>query len=291
MKLVMVHGRSQEGKDPVALKKEWLDALTYGLARAGASVPDDLEVAFPYYGDLLAGLVEEVNTPLGRQVNAKGPNPDASADADLRGQIFQELAERAQLDDADIRREVDDVATEKGPGNWEWVQGALRALDRIPGLNTKVIDAFTRDVFVYLTFRGVRRKIDAVVQEALGDGPCVVLAHSLGTVVTYNVLYNRAASPAYPRLVTVGSPLGIRAIKSKIDAPLKSPPGVGHWFNAYDDRDLVALAPLDERTFGVTPAIENKSDVQNFTENRHGIAGYLADPVVAARIAEFLQGP
>jgi hypothetical protein len=46
--------------------------------------------------------------------------------------------------------------------------------------------------------------------------------------------------------------------------------------------------PLDAKNFDVAPPIENKRDVMNFTDNRHGIAGYLADPVVAAKIVEYL---
>lgn len=143
-------------------------------------------------------------------------------------------------------------------------------------------------VKVYLTYPGVRAQIDQMVSEALGNEPCVVLSHSLGTVVTYNVLWKRAALPQCPRLITVGSPLGIKAIKLHIERPLRSPPCAGHWFNAYDDRDVVALVALDARNFDVSPPIENKSDVKNFTENRHGIDGYLADPVVAQKIVELL---
>jgi hypothetical protein len=66
------------------------------------------------------------------------------------------------------------------------------------------------------------------------------------------------------------------------------PPCVKHWFNAYDSRDVVALNALDDTGFPITPPVENKSDVANFTENRHGIAGYLADPEVAAKVVEFL---
>jgi hypothetical protein len=41
---------------------------------------------------------------------------------------------------------------------------------------------------------------------------------------------------------------------------------------------------LDAQTFNVTPPIKNKSDMLNFTDNRHGIEGYLADPVVARQL-------
>jgi hypothetical protein len=286
MKLVMVHGRRQEGKDPVALEKEWLDALAYGLARANATLPPTVTVELPFYGDLLAELVREVAAPLGKDVNAKGPNPDI--DQELRGEIIAEIALAAGLTTEDIARELEGVPVERGPGNWEWVQAMLRALDRVPGLNAGAIDAFTRDVFVYLAYPGVRSKIDKLVAEAIGNEPCVLLAHSLGTIVSYNVLYGRATSPECFRFVTVGSPLGIRAIKERIEQPLRSPSCVRQWFNAYDDRDLVALLALDARTFDVDPPIENKSDVKNFTDNRHGIAGYLADAVVARKLVEFL---
>jgi hypothetical protein len=287
MKLVMVHGRSQEGKDQTKLKKEWLDALAYGLARANKVLPSSTTVEFPYYGDLLAQLVEETNTPLGAAINAKGPNPDSASDADFRGEMLEEIAESLGLTDADIQRELIGP-TQKGPANWEWVQAIMRAMDRIPGVNTKAIDLFTRDVFVYLTFPGVTRRINDLINKSIEIRPCVVLAHSLGTIVAYNVLRHPIGALKCSRLVTVGSPLGIRAIKRYLETPLESPRCVSNWFNAYDERDFVALLPLDRSNFDVTPPIENKKDVVNFTENRHGIAGYLSDPEVASKIVEFL---
>ena len=122
----------------------------------------------------------------------------------------------------------------------------------------------------------------------MGSDACVVIGHSLGSVVAYNVLCDRAAAPPYPRYITVGSPLGIRAIQRHLTSPLRSPACVTRWFNAYDPRDIVALRALDASTFDVRPPIQNKGDVTNFTENRHSIEGYLADPTVAARIAEYL---
>jgi hypothetical protein len=47
---------------------------------------------------------------------------------------------------------------------------------------------------------------------------------------------------------------------------------------------MVALVPLNAWTFNVTPPIENKGNVLNFTANRYGIEGYLADSVVARQI-------
>jgi hypothetical protein len=75
----------------------------------------------------------------------------------------------------------------------------------------------------------------------------------------------------------------VKAIKAAL-APIEHPQCVTRWFNAMDERDVVALFPLTAERFNVDPAIENKNDVRNHTSNRHGISGYLDDAEVARRI-------
>ena len=286
MKLIMVHGRGQAGKDPVVLEKEWIDALHYGLRRADKTLPRTASIEFPFYGDELESLLQQLNTPFAIDGAARGTESDV--DKRMRGEILEDIASAMGVTRADIEREFEGQPLERGPQNWEWVQAILRAIDRVPGVNSAAIDAFTRDVYVYLSYPGVRKRIDNMVAEAFGAEPCVVLAHSLGSVVAYNVLLTRAASPPVTRFVTVGSPLGIRGVKRYLVSPLRSPDCVTRWFNAYDDRDVVALMALDADNFDITPPIENKMDVLNFTDNHHGITGYLADPVVAAKIVEYM---
>src|SRR5687768_6198799 len=101
MRLVMVHGRAQEGRDPTTLKKEWLDALAYGLARANATLPPDTTIEFPYYGDLLATLVANGDAPLAADVRTGGaPHPDQ--ERELRGEMLAEMAAGLGLTEADI---------------------------------------------------------------------------------------------------------------------------------------------------------------------------------------------
>jgi hypothetical protein len=83
--------------------------------------------------------------------------------------------------------------------------------------------------------------------------------------------------------VTPGSPLAVSTIRRKLQ-PHRHPPCVRRWFNAMDERDAVALYPLGAEHFPIAPAIENKTDAENLTANRHGIAGYLSDPIVARTI-------
>lgn len=277
MKLVMVHGRGQARWKPQLLRQEWLQALANGLAAGKLKLPESVLMEFPFYGDELERLLRQVRTAVMDEEELA-----------FRAEVLMEIATGAGLSEEDIRREFELAPRDKGILNWRWVHAILRALDRIPGLSSELIDLFTRDVFAYLRIPMVQRGIDRIVEAALQSGPCVVVAHSLGTIVTYNVLRAEPASFRCARFVTVGSPLGVKAIKRHLPQPLISPPCVAHWFNALDRRDVVALYPLDASNFDVRPPIENKTDVQNRTENRHGISGYLEDPVVAGKVIEFL---
>ncbi|MCZ7556156.1 MAG: hypothetical protein M5R41_07135 [Bacteroidia bacterium] len=282
MKLVFVHGRAQQGKDPAQLQQEWVHALTAGLEKSNLKLQQGVEVIFPYYGDRLDELLQELDAPLVSDVLLRGAAPD-SAEAAFRGELLYEIAQGAGVSDAEIQSHFSGTYQEKGPLNWEWVQSILSALDKTP-LGEVAIDVFTRDVYVYLTNRSVRKAIDGIVSASMPDGPCVVVGHSLGSVVSYNVLRNSSASVGVRQYVTLGSPLGLNAIKRKLDVPLTMPACVQHWFNAMDKRDVVALHPLDTNNFDVFPAIQNKTDVDNHTPNRHGITGYLDNAIVAKHI-------
>lgn len=148
-----------------------------------------------------------------------------------------------------------------------------------------LIEAFLKDVAAYLINDVVQARVNNIVADEIGEEPFVAVAHSLGTVVTYNVLRSAANALDCRALITLGSPLGIRGVAARLKPPLTWPTGVSRWFNGFDPSDVVALHPLDREHFDLTPEIENYGKVKNFTDNRHGISGYLSDPVVAGWIA------
>jgi hypothetical protein len=281
--LVLVHGRSPHRKDGAALRAEWLDALHSGLAAAGLTLPiPESEVRFPYYGDALtngsAGALSEIIVR----------ESDAPRAAFLRA-VFLEVARECGICDADI-------AAEAGPGVAEpdhvWFRALFRLLDRATLAGTGSIALFIDDVHRYLTDAGVRDAIDSEVRAAVTPGvETVVVGHSLGSVVTYFLLRQEGAALGWhvPLYVTVGSPLGVGAVCERL-VPIAHPACANRWFNAADRRDVVALHPLDATHFAVEPAIENKTDVDNTTPDRHGIRGYLTDPEVACRIHRALTG-
>ena len=289
--LVLVHGRSQQERIADALKAEWLTALTDGLAKSGLTLPiPESAVHFAYYGQTLFDLVAGKTPDQAATVIIRGENAQPR-EREFADSIINEICNQLGITDAEIAALLGTNVVQRGPLNWAWVQGALKAIDRrIPYASSTSLALFTNDVYHYLNNPGITKAINDGVRQAITPGvPTVVVAHSLGTVVAYSLLRDEGAQAGWDvRLyVTLGSPLGISAIKQKL-APNKHPSCAKRWFNAMDERDVVALYPLTKRHFPVNPGIENKTDVKNHTENRHGIGGYLDDPVIAKTIHDAL---
>ena len=283
MNLLLIHGIAQGGKDPKVLENAWLGALEKGLAKSDLKMPPNVNVLFPYYGDVLDEFVASFDMPTGDDVVAKG-GTIATDYAQFRAEVAEEMREGAHVSVEEISAEAGPrVAAEKGPQNWKWVLSTLRVLDRLlPNAGDWTIETFLRDVFLYTRRQVVQNKIDKMVTDMMDDSPTVVVGHSLGSVVAYNVAVNR--KPAVTTLLlTVGSPLGLPAVSRNL-RPLKNPSGSPGWTNAYDTRDVVALYPLDAKHFGVNPAVTNHDKASNWTDNRHGIVGYLDDKLVAKTI-------
>ena len=282
-KLLLVHGRGQEGQDPALLKSEWIDALNRGAGKLDLALPGGIEVAFPYYGDTLDNFARQLDIPLTSDIQARGGLGDDEFLA-FQANFADAVRQSAGITDAQVDAEYGPNPKPKGPLNWEWVQAILSAIDRHGGgMGQKTLEIFTRDVFLYTTRAGVRDEIDRIVASQMTEEPTVVIGHSLGTVVSYSILRSDRRRLRVPLYVTVGSPLGVRSVRDQF-RPLRFPPPVEAWYNAFDDRDVVALYPLDAANFPVQPSIENDGAVKNHTANRHGIVGYLDDLAVARRI-------
>jgi hypothetical protein len=288
-RLLLIHGRGQEGQHPAQLQGQWIEALKRGAQNVGRALPSSIDVAFPYYGDALDQIVHEFNLPLIPDVQARGGGADEDFLA-FQAEIAQAVRQKAGVTDDDVAAEYGDNPQPKGPLNWAWVQAIFRAIDKHGGgMSQEALEVFTRDVYLYTTRAGVRDAIDDIVKKQVTDQPTVVIGHSLGSIVAYNVLRSHPGPLRVPLFVTVGSPLGIRAVRDQL-IPLKFPNPVHAWYNAFDSRDVVALYPLDNANFPVSPPIVNNGAVRNHTDNRHGIVGYLDDKAVAEHILDALSG-
>lgn len=289
MRILMVHGRAQGAFTPDDLVVTWTDTLKAGFAAANKPWPSGVEIDFPYYATDLDAFAARANLAPVSDVTAKGTASNAAYDQFMQSAV-QQIRTESSITDAEVQSHLDPAAPQqKGIENKWWFQAIVRTIDaRLGGVTNFTIEKALTDVFVYVTYPAVRKKINAIVEAKLTSEPTIVIGHSLGSVVAYDVIVKNRANLDLVKFVTVGSPLGIRAISSKLGV-LQNPAGADGWYNAYDERDVVALNPLDNTYFPVTPSIKNYNSVDNETDNRHGIIGYLNDPDVAAHVAAAIR--
>jgi hypothetical protein len=219
------------------------------------------------------------------------PERDALDDDDSDGGVDPDLAAAWEAYLAGAGFQVGDLLRPR------LLRSALQYVARKTGATELVIERFLTDVGYYLDVPAIRKVVLDIVagdvrKAADQHGSVVIVAHSLGTIVGYDVFDALAGEVDVRMLVTCGSPLGFPVVR---DALL--PSGAAHaapasrggpvpWLNAYDVRDFVCLvhplrdhyrkAPRDERTF-------NASDP-------HSISDYLGDPDVARPIGRALAG-
>lgn len=167
------------------------------------------------------------------------------------------------------------------------------------GVESPIVDrflsAFLSEVVVYFhpTDPTPRQAVRSTVGAAINmHRPRVVIAHSLGSVVAYETLW-QYTQLTVDLLVTIGSPLAFpdRIFPLLQPAPVAGygsrPPGVRRWVNIADTADLVALPKrLGNHFRGVDQDLE--ISVGQFC--RHSSATYLCNDQVRAAITKEL-GP
>ncbi|GGO28743.1 hypothetical protein GCM10010116_57630 [Microbispora rosea subsp. aerata] len=161
-------------------------------------------------------------------------------------------------------------------------------LDRLGPQAVRFAQDFCPEVAAYLGGGDPRaRARDAVADVVRRRRPRVVVAHSLGSVVTYEALW---AHPdlSVELLVTLGSPLGMRDVvfDRLAPAPVRGrgarPPGVRRWINIADKDDIAAIPAVLSSCFdGVERDVSCDIDWLDF----HTVRNYLR----CESVREFLE--
>jgi hypothetical protein len=148
-----------------------------------------------------------------------------------------------------------------------------------------VVGRLASDVIDYL-FGTPKAAMQAPVRKALVEGPKpdIVLAHSLGTIIAYDVLSEPALADRRPAvMVTVGCPLGIDNVQDRLrdgaGRPNPIPVGITEWTNFADRFDPVAIEATLRDEFKPNNLIEDEA-VNNAAANNHDLTGYLSIGVV-----------
>jgi pimeloyl-ACP methyl ester carboxylesterase len=135
----------------------------------------------------------------------------------------------------------------------------------------------THDTGVYLIDPVTRQAVNQCVLDAVDDEPATWITHSMGSIIAYLLL--RDSELRAENFVTVGSPLGVKAIHRHLGESRSFPKVAGSWLNVFDPHDIVALHPLNVKSgWALSRPILNYSVINLEQDNTHSITGYLGLP-------------
>lgn len=265
--IVGVHGIAQQQLGRNILLGPWQRALADGIERAcrhPVSLPP-LDVA--YYGDLFlpaVGAAKAASDDVERMLAELDDDECADFESAAREVLSPEEIAAAEA--------AQEKAYTRTPGP---LQVLLRALDRRFGASAGVLYlGELRQVRRYLTDPRLKAEADARIDAVMAPECRVLIGHSLGSVVAREYV-RRHPEHRLDLLVTLGSPLGLRMIRSRLpgpDLPVDAPPEwLAGWVNVRDPHDPVACAGdlrswwrwIDERL------VNNQADA-------HSVTRYLA---------------
>ncbi|MFB7895874.1 hypothetical protein ACWD33_05360 [Streptomyces xiamenensis] len=274
-RIVGVHGIGWSWKAREEMQETWHGALSAGLRNI--RYPDAGAVTFEaaFYGHLYNG---------GKGKSGSDVLYTAADVAD--GFEYELLEAMAREADPAAFDEKSDESASKGIVV-RGVQGCLDILERTPylgGMTASLLIRQIKQVHRYFEDAPLGEEIRGEVETAIQEDTRVVLAHSLGSVAAYEVLWN-LKNVRIDTLVTMGSPLGLKSIRRRLartaDAEPGRPPSVRRWVNVAAEQDVVALRKRINALYG--------GEVEDFVvttplRRMHDCTLYLANPRTARAV-------
>lgn len=135
----------------------------------------------------------------------------------------------------------------------------------------------------------IRKRVTDDLAQVGDDSPVVLVGHSQGSFIAYDVLTGVKDCPMVDGLLTLGSPLGVDEVQDKLVwSPHDGFPKKlrGDWVNVYDPFDVVArLDPKLSNDFkknGDNAVIDVKEE--NWGKWRHSATKYLKGPKLRSHL-------
>lgn len=283
--IIGIHGLNNKPEESV-LSNCWLKAITEGLTRNGHSAAlgrlANSTFILAYWRQVMYDqpIPSSEDPEPYRPADGEGPLPSGGGHLD-------ELAAKAH--------EVEVRIVEETVGRL-----AKDAIDEAIRKKAADVESYRSDS---AKCRAVQDCLKDKLEAAHRDGHEIMLiAHSMGSFVAYDVLANRDDLPPNLKItqfITLGSPLGLKEVKDIVRNSmddLRVPERVEHWTNFADPKDPVALdwklnSDYEENSGGVKVVdglVTNAYRTSDGKANHHKIYGYLRTPEMSQAIAAFL---
>ena len=193
--------------------------------------------------------------------------------------------------------------------------------EKFPGASAKIIEHYFAELNTYYTHEcislknedcsaktAIRGRLINLLEEYAGY-EILLVAHSMGSIIAFDVLSDPSADVAINTFVTMGSPLGMPPIvvrnfeaQKALFPELKKPEApqciTSHWYNLSDRRDTIALDHTLRDDYGsnsngvkaIDLMLRNDYKISG-EANPHKSFGYLRARGTAGIIDAFLSCP
>lgn len=298
--IIGIHGLGNKPAKNI-LEGWWKQSITEGLQKFG-NYKKDFQFELVYWADVFYDqaldplendpdhplFLEEIYTPAPTDYM---PNPNP-----IRQKILDILEE--QLDKIFLN---DDLTVNFSYITDNIIRAYFKELDSYYAKeceDEKETNCRARDI--------IRRRTANIIKK-YEDDEILIIGHSMGSIIAYDVLTFTVPEVNVNTFITMGSPLGLPVIRAKIAAEsnsnhldpiqLLTPPSVNNqWINYSDLEDKIALVYNLTDKFGENQhdihvkntVVDNNYEIDD-QKNPHKSFGYLRTPEMAGALANFLK--
>ena len=322
--IIIIHGRSTK---PSASAHEKLirASLLNGLQRVDINAArkiasGEIKLAFAYFGDINNRLMLDDDPAIASQLIASNDEAYGMAPCRAAGPLARGI-DRLAIIKAHDKPAYKALLRQFKDYRWfDEVARAVSGVASVTGLSEYVVKWATADMSQYLMTRQVgseiRQRLQVHLKPALLNGSDICLiSHSMGCIVSYDVLWKYSRMSEYRHLremgaqvslwLTLGCPLGEPGVRDNLyDARERG----GDRFPRNIIRNWVNMAAADDFVchdgtmrndfkemvnFGFVDGIADH-EIYNFwqtdgTLNPHKFYGYLDNPTVAGQISGWIN--
>ena len=260
MRIIFIHGINQQKYNAQTFQDHWTKVFEIGVSSSQLNL-DKVHLEFPFYGDILKDFSQHQKRIKQHLIDT--PIPLLPHYHQKNSSLIRKIILASQFAKDHMLKEM------------------VGLLNHFPNFHESLVQKFLCETYLYWYEPAFKTQIYERIQHSFkANEEHIVIAHSLGTVVAYDLL--QQLSPQYKviRFITLASPLPFNVIQKHIQQPIKRPLALcGDWFNFYSSDDYLTTQPLMPPLFNLQPAIINKK-IHTFLDKPHEIVGYLQHPSV-----------
>ena len=224
MKIIFIHGMNQQNYTAHRLKEHWLKVFKLGLKQLHCRVNlRDLHIHMPFYGDLMTKYQLsnqlDLNTLLPKLLTFIYPSIYIISHQHPRNilllypislspdQPAQSLSERLYLTSQLVKDRV--------------LKEMVVLLNNFPKLHESLIQQFLIETYMYLSNPDFMYEVhQRILKQMHDDEDCIVVAHSLGSVIAYHLLSDPSYQFSVQRFITLASLFLSASYKANFPLPL-----------------------------------------------------------------------